>query len=100
MTLIEIYYQERPVSEAAELLAVPQGTVKSRTFYGLKTLREALISRGFTFQSPRTRDGQPEVGAFVQPSRRRYIRLSLHSLCRVPLVAHTVAIRSGPAGPP
>lgn len=52
VTLIEIYFQERSVSEVADLLAVPPGTVKSRTFYGLKALREALISRGFTFRAP------------------------------------------------
>jgi RNA polymerase sigma-70 factor, ECF subfamily len=47
VTLIEIYFQERSVSEVADLLAVPPGTVKSRTHYGLKALREALLSRGF-----------------------------------------------------
>jgi RNA polymerase sigma-70 factor (ECF subfamily) len=52
VTLVEVYFQERSVAEVADLLAVPPGTVKSRTFYGLKALREALISRGFTFQMP------------------------------------------------
>ncbi|HWS32528.1 MAG TPA: sigma-70 family RNA polymerase sigma factor [Actinoplanes sp.] len=51
VTLIEIYFQERSVSEVADLLAVPSGTVKSRTFYGLKALREALVKRGFTFRN-------------------------------------------------
>lgn len=51
VTLIEIYFQERSVSEVADLLAVPPGTVKSRTFYGLKALREALVKRGFTFRN-------------------------------------------------
>jgi RNA polymerase sigma-70 factor (ECF subfamily) len=45
--LIEIYFQERSVLEAAELLDVPTGTVKSRTFYALRALREALLERGF-----------------------------------------------------
>lgn len=55
--LIEIYFQERSVVEAAELLDVPTGTVKSRTFYALRALREALIERGFSFrQSPDAKD--------------------------------------------
>jgi RNA polymerase sigma-70 factor, ECF subfamily len=47
VTLIEIYYRQRSVAEVAELLDVPPGTVKSRTFYALKALREALGERGF-----------------------------------------------------
>lgn len=50
--LIEIYFQERSVAEVADLLAVPTGTVKSRTHYALKALREALRSRGFEFGPP------------------------------------------------
>jgi RNA polymerase sigma-70 factor, ECF subfamily len=52
VTLVEIFFQERSVSEVADLHAVPPGTVKSRTFYGLRALREALVSRGFVFHSP------------------------------------------------
>ncbi|MGV9210262.1 sigma-70 family RNA polymerase sigma factor [Micromonospora sp. RB23] len=52
VTLVEVYFQERSVAEVAELLAVPPGTVKSRSFYGLKALREELIARGFVFRSP------------------------------------------------
>jgi RNA polymerase sigma-70 factor, ECF subfamily len=51
--LIEIYFRERSVSEAAEILDVPPGTVKSRTFYALRALREALVERGFTFNHDR-----------------------------------------------
>jgi RNA polymerase sigma-70 factor, ECF subfamily len=46
--LIEVYIRDRSVAEAAETLGVPRGTVKSRTFYALKALREALLERGFT----------------------------------------------------
>ncbi|MFV2021205.1 sigma-70 family RNA polymerase sigma factor [Micromonospora sp. LOL_023] len=46
--LIEIYFQEHSVAEAARNLAVPEGTVKSRTFYALRALHEDLTSRGFT----------------------------------------------------
>jgi RNA polymerase sigma-70 factor (ECF subfamily) len=45
--LIEVYFRERSVQEAADILGVPPGTVKSRTFYALRALREALIDRGF-----------------------------------------------------
>jgi RNA polymerase sigma-70 factor, ECF subfamily len=62
VTLIEIYFQERSVSEVADLLAVPSGTVKSRTFYGLKALREALISRGFTFRTGSAESGTEQGG--------------------------------------
>jgi RNA polymerase sigma-70 factor (ECF subfamily) len=52
VTLVEIYFQERSVVEVADLLAVPPGTVKSRTFYGLRALREALVARGFVLRPP------------------------------------------------
>ncbi|GGK78742.1 sigma-70 family RNA polymerase sigma factor [Mangrovihabitans endophyticus] len=47
ITLVEIYFRERSVAEVAEILHVPAGTVRSRTFYALKALREALAERGF-----------------------------------------------------
>ena len=47
ITLVEIYYQERSVAEVADVLDVPPGTVKSRTYYALRALKEALDSRGF-----------------------------------------------------
>jgi RNA polymerase sigma-70 factor (ECF subfamily) len=50
--LVAIYFQERSIAEAAELLDVPLGTVKSRTFYALRALREALVARGFTLGPP------------------------------------------------
>lgn len=46
--LVETYYQGRTVSEAAEVLGIPAGTVKSRTFYALRALRLALAERGVT----------------------------------------------------
>ena len=45
--LIEVYFRELSVAEAADVLGIPTGTVKSRTFYGLRALRAALHSRGF-----------------------------------------------------
>jgi RNA polymerase sigma-70 factor, ECF subfamily len=49
--LIEVYLRERSVAEAAAVLNVPPGTVKSRTFYALAALRDALLARGFTGQA-------------------------------------------------
>jgi RNA polymerase sigma-70 factor, ECF subfamily len=45
--LVEVYFRERTVAEAAELLGVPPGTIKSRTFYALRALRDLLVERGF-----------------------------------------------------
>ncbi|MFG1605279.1 sigma-70 family RNA polymerase sigma factor [Actinoplanes sp. NPDC049265] len=64
--VVEIYFRERPVAEVAELLDVPQGTVKSRTYYALRALREALVKRGFDFRPGQhsgsgTRNGEPPV---------------------------------------
>jgi RNA polymerase sigma-70 factor, ECF subfamily len=49
-TLVEIYYQERSVAEVADVLDVPPGTVKSRTYYALRALREALDKREFSLR--------------------------------------------------
>lgn len=46
--LVETYYRGRSVAEAAAVLGVPPGTVKSRTFYALRALRLALEERGVT----------------------------------------------------
>ncbi|MEV6636907.1 sigma-70 family RNA polymerase sigma factor [Actinoplanes sp. NPDC051470] len=45
--LIEIYFQSHSVSEAARNLSIPEGTVKSRTFYALRALQDDLVNRGF-----------------------------------------------------
>jgi RNA polymerase sigma-70 factor, ECF subfamily len=44
--LLECYYRGRPVSEAAQRLGVPEGTVKSRTHYALRALKLALEELG------------------------------------------------------
>ena len=45
--LIETYYRGRPYAELAEELGVPEGTVKSRVYYGLRALRVALEEIGY-----------------------------------------------------
>ncbi len=44
--LLEVYYRGRSVAEAAEYLAIPAGTVKSRTYYALRALKLILEERG------------------------------------------------------
>jgi RNA polymerase sigma-70 factor, ECF subfamily len=46
--LVGLFYQRRPVAEVAALLAIPEGTVRSRCFYGLRALRKELERRGIT----------------------------------------------------
>ncbi|RLK55497.1 MULTISPECIES: sigma-70 family RNA polymerase sigma factor [Actinokineospora] len=46
--IAELFYRRRTVAEAAKVLGVPPGTVKSRSFYALRALRDALEERGVT----------------------------------------------------
>jgi len=41
-----VYYHEKSVEEVAEILAIPQGTVKTRMFYARKKLAELLKAQG------------------------------------------------------
>ncbi|MGO9502389.1 MAG: sigma-70 family RNA polymerase sigma factor [Streptosporangiaceae bacterium] len=44
--LLETFYRGHSVAEAASVLGIPAGTVKSRTFYALRALKLALEERG------------------------------------------------------
>ena len=44
--LISTYFEGRTVAELAGALDIPEGTVKSRTYYALRSLRAVLIKRG------------------------------------------------------
>ena len=42
--LTEVFYRDRSAAETARILQIPPGTVRSRTFYGLRALRHALAA--------------------------------------------------------
>ncbi|MFJ6934526.1 sigma-70 family RNA polymerase sigma factor [Streptomyces sp. NPDC101132] len=44
--LVQVYFRDRSVSEAAQVLGIPAGTVKSRTHYALRALRKGLPGYG------------------------------------------------------
>ncbi|MFF2043065.1 sigma-70 family RNA polymerase sigma factor [Kitasatospora sp. NPDC058170] len=46
--IVETYFKGRTVNEAAVELGIPAGTVRSRVFYALRSLRLALEERGVT----------------------------------------------------
>lgn len=46
--IVECYYRGRSTSQAAEVLGIPDGTVKSRTHYALRALRLSLQEMGVT----------------------------------------------------
>src|SRR4051794_19205849 len=45
--IIETHFRGRPYAELATELGVPEGTIKSRVYYGLRALRNALEELGY-----------------------------------------------------
>ena len=45
--LVETYLRGRPYLEVANELGVPEGTIKSRVYYGLRALRNVLEEMGY-----------------------------------------------------
>lgn len=46
--IVELFYRRKSVAEVAALLGIPEGTVRSRCFYGLRALRKELEKQGIT----------------------------------------------------
>lgn len=46
--IVECFYRGRSVAEAARVLGVPAGTIKSRTYYAMRALRLVLEEMGVT----------------------------------------------------
>ena len=44
--LVEMFFRERSVAEAAVVLGIPEGTVKSRSFHAVRALRRTLVDGG------------------------------------------------------
>jgi RNA polymerase sigma-70 factor (ECF subfamily) len=60
--LVEVYLNDRTTAQAAAALGVPVGTVKSRVYYGLRTLRRDAGQTLGTADRP-GRPGRPPVAA-------------------------------------
>lgn len=46
--IVELFYRQRSVAEVAASLGIPEGTVRSRCYYGLRALRRDLEGQGVT----------------------------------------------------
>jgi RNA polymerase sigma-70 factor (ECF subfamily) len=44
--IVELFYNRRSVEQVAAMLAIPEGTVRSRCFYGLRAMRRVLEEQG------------------------------------------------------
>jgi RNA polymerase sigma-70 factor (ECF subfamily) len=60
------YYEGRSIADISARLRIPEGTVKSRLHYGLRTLRPALHEKGVTLACERNpRQVRPVDAAYV-----------------------------------
>jgi RNA polymerase sigma-70 factor (ECF subfamily) len=47
VALVEVHWRGRPYADVASELGVPEGTVKSRVYYGLRAMRDHLEAQGW-----------------------------------------------------
>ncbi len=45
--LVLSYMRDRPYAEIADVLGIPEATLRTRVFYGLKSLRKVLEEMGW-----------------------------------------------------
>jgi RNA polymerase sigma-70 factor (ECF subfamily) len=43
-----VYYHEKSINEAAEIIGVPQNTVKTRMFYARKQIADLMAAHGIS----------------------------------------------------
>ncbi|CAN5571028.1 sigma-70 family RNA polymerase sigma factor [soil metagenome] len=49
--ILEVHYRGKPYSDIAREMGVPSGTLRSRMYYALKSLRQTLEEMGRSFQT-------------------------------------------------
>jgi Sigma-70, region 4 len=55
--ITEMYFRGHSVAEISQALGIPAGTVKSRTYYGLRQLRRAVRAMSGDLAAPMDRPG-------------------------------------------
>ncbi|UXX94701.1 sigma-70 family RNA polymerase sigma factor [Streptomyces sp. AD2-2] len=55
------FFADRTTQQAAEDLGIPRGTVKSRVYYALRSLRLALREHGVAVEEEREKEAEPDV---------------------------------------
>jgi RNA polymerase sigma-70 factor (ECF subfamily) len=63
--IVEMYYLGRPVTEIARTLNIPEGTVKSRAYYGLRHLRQLLAPTPSELEQRRQLPGSAPLNSRV-----------------------------------
>jgi RNA polymerase sigma-70 factor (ECF subfamily) len=81
-----IYYREKSLTEASELIGIPHATVKSRMFYARKQLAGILVNVGFEVEAiqasvHKTREAKPSRGLRLklQAGRAYHAECATHS---------------------